>query len=140
MPKQGFSFEELTGASPFLRAPPHCLLLPHRWQACPYLEAVLLRHELLSFALVRGLQEGTGGLGGKKPPRGSVVVLRQVKVCHLHTDLVAHYVLELRRGRKRDKGFIRDSAACPERNKDETRSLSHQKLLRCLLNSVKSPD
>lgn len=69
-----------------------------------YLEAVLLRHELLSFALVRGLQESTGRLGSEKTSRCSVVVLRQVEVCYLHTDLIAHYVLELQNGRTEQKG------------------------------------
>lgn len=45
------------------------------FRAWLYLEAVLLGHELLGFALVGGLQERAGGLGGQEASGGSIAVL-----------------------------------------------------------------
>lgn len=57
------------------RHSPHLLLVVHCGSEPGYLEAVLLRHELLGFALVRGLQERAGGLGGQQTSGGSIAVL-----------------------------------------------------------------
>lgn len=60
-----------------------------------YLEAVLIRHELLSLFLVDGLCRAPCRLGGQGSSTGTVWALCQVKVCDLDTDLVTDNVLEL---------------------------------------------
>lgn len=104
VPKQGSFFKGLVPLLSQKASPSVLAAFTLQFAARLYLEAVLLRHELLSFALVRGLQESTGRLGSEKTSRCSVVVLRQVEVCYLHTDLIAHYVLELQNGRTEQKG------------------------------------
>jgi hypothetical protein len=61
----------------------------------PYLEAVLVGHELLRLALVCPLGGRSGGLGGQGAAGGLVGALAQVKVCHAHAELITHNVLEL---------------------------------------------
>lgn len=62
---------------------------------CIYLEAVLIRHELLSFSLIDPLCRAPGRLGGQGSSTGPVSAFCQVKVCYLDADLIAHNVLEL---------------------------------------------
>lgn len=69
----------------------------NRWGRL-YLKAVLVWHELLSFALVGGLGAATGALGGQRTPGGPVGTFTQVELRHLNADLITHNVLELGRG------------------------------------------
>lgn len=78
----------------------------------PYLEAVLVRHELLSLALVRGLQQAPRRLRAELAASGPIAVLRQVEVSHLHTDLITHDVLQLRASR-RGVSAHEDASPCP---------------------------
>lgn len=63
-------------------------------QTC-YLEAVLIRHELLGFPLIDCLCGAPWRLRGSGSSTGPVSALRQVEVRHLDADLVTHDVLEL---------------------------------------------
>lgn len=63
--------------------------------SCVYLKAVLVRHELLCFPLVGGLRGAPRRLGGRDSSAGAASALREVEVCYLDTDLIAHDVLEL---------------------------------------------
>lgn len=62
-----------------------------------YLEAVLIGHDLLGLALVGALGGAAGALGGQRAAGGPAATLAQVQLRHLHADLIAHDVLELRR-------------------------------------------
>ena len=65
------------------------------WKILSYLEAVFSWHELLSFALVGRLHTGPGRLRGCGSASGFISTFTEVKICHLNTDLITHYVLEL---------------------------------------------
>lgn len=69
-----------------------------------YLETVLVWHGLLGFALVLGLHKGPRWLWGQQASGSSVAILQQVKLCHLHADLIAHCVLKLGAGRTQRRG------------------------------------
>lgn len=62
---------------------------------CTYLEAVLIRHDLLGFPLVDGLCRAPRGLCGHGPSGCAVGTLWEVEVRYLDADLIAHDVLEL---------------------------------------------
>lgn len=60
-----------------------------------HLKAVLIRHQLLGFALIGSLGTGSGCLGGLGATGGIVGTLAKIKISHLYTDLITDYMLQL---------------------------------------------
>lgn len=67
----------------------------HRSVGLRYLEAVLIRHKLLRFALVGPLCCGPGCLRGQQAPRGFIGTFAQVHVRHTRAYIISDKVLEL---------------------------------------------
>ena len=60
-----------------------------------HLEAVLVGHAPLGLPLVAGLPGGTDAAGGQVPASGAPLLLVQVELHHLQTDVVTHKVVQL---------------------------------------------
>lgn len=73
---------------------------------CLYLKAVLVRHDLFCLPLVQSLSRASWSLTGQSSSRGPVRTLRQIRVRHLDADLVAHYVLKLRREEQKSQMWV----------------------------------